>query len=336
MRRIVIALLIPVLLAACSADQDGATPTTAATVPEATTTAPTSAPPVGLDDLEEFAVGSRTIELVDPSRPTAADEDRGLPERPDRTLPVLLLYPAAGNVSTPTELVEGAPVADGIFPLIVFSHGVTATGPVYAGRLREWARAGYVVAAPTFPLSSGAGGTLSDYVNQPADVSFVIDELLSLPADDPLRGRVDPEGIAAAGHSLGAITTLGVSLNSCCDDDRLKAAIAISGLRLPFPDGDFEDLSGVPLLAIHGGADQTVPVSGSDALFVEAPGPVAYLRIPEGGHSDILVADGALIDQVVIAFLDAHVRGDPTGLAEVPDAVAASGRATFDVKPDSS
>ncbi len=325
MRRLPWVLLI-VLVSACSSGSDAARPS-------ATTAAPTTSPPTTVPEPAEFAVGSRAIELVDPSRPTLADADRGLAERSDRTLPILILYPAAGGVITPTTPQADVPVAEGAFPLVVFSHGVTATGPTYTGRLQEWARAGYVVAAPTYPLSSGPGAKITDVVNQPADVSFVIDELLTLPADDPLAGHIDEEAIAATGHSLGAITTLGVSLNSCCADDRLDAAVEISGLRFPFPDGDFDDLGQVPLLAIHGAADGTVPVSGSDTLFEEVPGPAAYLRFPEGGHSDILIADGPLIDRVVIAFLDTFLKDDEDALAELPAAVTDSGRATFVSKP---
>ena len=241
---------------------------------------------------EAYAVGRRSIELIDPSRPTQADPTRDLPAEPDRTLPVLLLYPATGEVPASTEPADDAEVADGTFPLVVFSHGWFASGPAYEGRIKEWARAGYIVAAPTFPLSSGAGGMLRDYVNQPADVCFVIDELLALPDDDPLAGHVDGDAIAAAGHSLGAITTIGVGLNSCCDDDRLDAAVELSGIRAPFPDGEFDDLTRVPFLAVHGAKDSTVPVSGSDTLFADAPGPAAYLRLPDGDHAGYLSPGG--------------------------------------------
>lgn len=327
MRRIAAGVLMATVLvaSACSSDAgDGAAPI-ATRAPSTTTTAAPERP-------EAFAVGTRSIELVDAGRPTAADPARGLLEQPNRTLPVLLLYPADGPVTDPTAPVPGAAVADDVFPLVVFSHGVTSSGPVYQGRIQEWARAGYVVAAPTYPLSSGPGGLIGDYVNQPADVSFVIDELLDLPADDPLRGHIDPGAVAAAGHSLGAITTLGVSLNSCCADDRLTAAVELSGIRLPFPDGDFDDLGRVPILAVHGGKDGTVPVAGSDSLFDESPGPIAYLRLADAGHSDYLISNGPLVDQVVIAFLDAYLRDDPSGLREVTDLVDTLPNATFEQK----
>lgn len=328
MRSIAAVLLALSLAVSACSDTDTAAPatTTTTTAPGETTTtlaATTNGP---------FAVGRRTIELVDTTRPSAADPDRDLLEEPQRAFDVLLLYPASGDAPAATSPVDDAPVAPGPFPLVVFTHGVTATGPVYEGRLREWARAGYVVAAPTYPRSSGPGGQIADYVNQPADVSFLLDELLALPGDDPLAGAVDPERVAAAGHSLGAITTLGVGLNSCCADDRLDAIVAISGLRLPFPDGEFDDLGRVPLLAVHGAEDGVVPVSGSDTLFEEAPGPAHYLRLPDGDHSSFLFTEGDLVDRVVLAFLDRYVRQVAGALDPIEAEVAASGVATFESK----
>jgi len=311
--------------AACSDEAAGprVTSPVASTLETTTTTRPQ----------DGYAVGRRSIELVDPSRPTAADPDRDVDELPDRTLPVLLLYPATGGETAPAEATDDAPAAEGAFPLVVFTHGVTATGPTYEGRLQEWARAGYVVAAPTYPLSSGPGGKIGDYVNQPADVSFVLDELLGLPDDDPLAGHIDAEAVAAAGHSLGAITTLGVGLTSCCSDPRLDAIVELSGLRLPFDGSGVDDLDRLPFLAIHGAEDRVVPVSGSDTLFAEAPGPAAYLRLTDAGHSDFLIEDGPLVDATVVAFLDRYLRGDEDALDEIPPLVDERGDATFEVKP---
>src|SRR5207248_3269789 len=121
---------------------------------------------------------------------------------------------------------------------------------------------GYVVAAPTFPLSNGnapGGPNASDYVNQPADVSFVITRLLALDDDAPLRREIDGKRIGVSGHSLGAITTLGVAANSAVQDRRIDAAVPISGLELPFGSGSFFSTPTPPLLLVHGTADGTVP-----------------------------------------------------------------------------
>ena len=81
------------------------------------------------------------------------------------------------------------------YPLVVFGHGFALTPHDYAPLLDTWARAGYVVAAPVFPLGNAnapGGPDESDLVNQPGDMSFVITRLTR--ARHPLQGLVDPTG----------------------------------------------------------------------------------------------------------------------------------------------
>ena len=69
---------------------------------------------------------------------------------------------------------------------------VGATVPPYRSALDLWASRGYVVVAPTFPLSSGTapgGPGLADYREQPADVSFVISRVLRLARREGLERR---------------------------------------------------------------------------------------------------------------------------------------------------
>ena len=90
-------------------------------------------------------------------------------------------YPAGGR--RPASTVPRAPAARrGPFPLVVFGHGFAVTPAPYAPLLRAWARAGYVVAAPIFPLENAnapGGPNESDLVNQPRDMSFVITRMLA-------------------------------------------------------------------------------------------------------------------------------------------------------------
>jgi predicted dienelactone hydrolase len=219
--------------------------------------------------------------------------------------------------------VAGAPVAEGRFPVLEFSHGVTASGPAYTGFLQPLARAGYVVVAPTFPLTSGAGGwtDLNDYRNQPADVSFVLNEVLALDGKDgdALQGHLATDAVAVAGHSLGAITTLGF-VNSCCDDERVKAIVEISGVELPFDGGTFDAPPKVPALLIHGKDDNTVPYQGSVNAFGTLPGPRAFLTFPQGGHVDPVSSkdDAPVTESTVKAFLALELRGDDTAWKALP------------------
>jgi len=284
----------------------------------------------------EHAVGKRRTELVDRTRPTAADPNRRRAERSDRTIPVTLLYPAEGSPGPHPQPVEDAPVADGGFPLVVFAHGWTASGGTgaYQQRLEVWAGAGYVVAAPTFPLTSGPGAAPGDYLNQPGDVSFVIDELLAdaTQPGDPLYRHIDDDRVGVAGHSLGAITTIGVTYNSCCHDARIDAAVEISGVEWPFPNGDYSVWPDVPLLAVHGARDDVLPVTGSDELIAKALPPTYYLRFDRADHTTLLGGrEGALMDEAVIAFFDFYLDDNKDPLTELPDQVHESGLATFDI-----
>ncbi len=235
-----------------------------------------------------FAVGRRDYTFVDASRPTSANGT--YPGAPTRTLQTMLLYPAEGDAAGP--ITTGAePIhrrRGHRFPLIVFSHGYLASGPAYVSVLDRFVSRGYVVAAPTFPLSSGGapgGPKAGDYLNQPADVSFVLTRVLRLARQGHgLRRTIDRGDIGAAGHSLGAITTLGVAANSCCLDRRIDAASEWSGALLPFPGGSFFPKRTPPFLFVHGEADGTLPYSGSAAGYAQASPPKAFLTLEDAPH----------------------------------------------------
>ena len=297
-----------VALAACSGATTQASPSTSTGA--TTTTAGPSRP---------FSVTKREFTIEDTSRTTRAIPERDLTEKPSRTLPVMVL----------------APDGPGPFPIFEYSHGQNGSGPGGETLLRPIAAAGYVVVAPTFPLSSSPIGDIADFVNQPADVFFAVDAVIKMANDpsDPLHGRVDSTRIALGGHSLGAMTTVGAAYNSCCSQPRVAAAIVLSGIEAPFGSGTYEPRPAVPLLLAHGAMDARIPVSASDDLFVAATGPTAYLRFPDGTHGSILAGDDAtLVQHAVIAWLDKWLRDDGTGLDGLSAAVTTSGVATLQTK----
>ena len=288
-----------------------------------------------------FATGRRTLTLVDTDRTT--DEVPGVqPERPDRTLEVEVVYPATGEPGPePTgepgragASVEDAPPAAGAFPLVVFAHGFSGRGDLFAGFAERWAREGYVVALPTFPLSRGGIEIAADVANQPGDVSFVIDELGGLDGGDPLAGHVDLDHVAVGGHSLGAVTVFGVAYNSCCLDERVDATIPVAGASLPFEGGTYDDRPATPMLLVHGVQDETVPIGVGDAMFDQAEAPVWYLRPADGTHSTVFAgAPGRLFNDAMLAFLDAQLRGDDDALDALDAELSANDAAEWRTKP---
>ena len=296
--------LVTLALAGCAAESGETTATTATTAPTTTT-----APPI--QDGRPYAVERSELVVEDTSRPTAAAPERGLAEQPTRTLPLLVLIP------------EG----EGPFPVLVFSHGVTGFGTSYEPFLTDIASNGYAVIAPTFPLSSGPGGSIPDYVNQPDDVYFALDTMLER------EPRLDGELVALGGHSLGAMTTVGAGYNSCCADPRVDAVFTIAAVEPPFPGGDYDDRPPTPLLLTHGDLDRTIVVGGSEDLYAAATGPVAFLRFPQGSHSGILTnAEGEVLRPAIVAWLDRWLLDDSTALDELPALVEASGVATLTVR----
>ncbi len=288
-----------------------------------------------------YAVGVRTEPFVDTSRPTPPNGSYA--GSPSRTLPTVVYYPARGTAGPADR--PGAVAASGAFPLVVFAHGNGSNGPTYEPMLRQWAAAGYVVAAPTFPLSSrGAPGgvTISDYLHQPGDVSFVITSMLRLDraASSPFHGLVAPGRVAVIGHSLGAATVLGVAENSCCRDARLRAAVSIDGLELPFPSGQFFAGRPVPLLLFHGDADQTVPYSSSVQVYAAAPPPKFFVTLHGAPHTSFPQTTGPqptpwepVIVHSVLDFLARYLGGSsaaPTRLqtdATVPGVASVQAQA---------
>jgi dienelactone hydrolase len=264
-----------------------------------------------------YAVGLRSYTFVDPNR--ATPPNGSYPGAPSRTLPTLLVYPAEGDPAGPA--VENAPpVEHGKgFPLLVFSHGFGGDSMSrFADLTERLVRQGFVVAAPTFPLSSAAapgGPTPADDANQPGDVSFVITEVLTLARDDRSLGKtIDRHDIGAYGNSLGAATTLGVAANSCCLDPRLDAAVALWGGEFPYPGGSYFSEPTPPLLLAHGTADARLPYVLSVITYDHAPSPKAFLTLAGAPHNPFFPPWHDPIIRSVIDFLQGFLDHDPQAI----------------------
>jgi alpha-beta hydrolase superfamily lysophospholipase len=269
----------------------------------------------------DHAVGVLTDTFVDHSRQTPAH--MGIPGLRSRTLVTTIWYPAEG-------IPGSAPVPDatpdrsgGPYPLIVFAHGLNADPQAYETVLSRWAAAGYVVAAPLFPLThAGTPGGLDqdDQVNQPGDVRFVITSMLvsAKQATAPLDGMVSPAEIGVSGHSDGAITALAF-LNSCCADPRVKAVEVISGDPAPYANGHYRSTGNPPTLIVHGTADPLLPYNQMVSFFNMLKGPKAFLSLRGADHNSFLSEkwfDSFM--QTTVDFWQAHLRGSQAAAEQLP------------------
>jgi dienelactone hydrolase len=264
--------------------------------------------------LPSYAVGLRAVRLVDRSRMIRLKGGHRIP----RTLVTYVRYPAVGTPGQTDD--PGAPPAPGgPFGLVVFGHGFAVTPAIYSALLQSWTRAGFVVAAPVFPLgSAGAPGgpDEADVLNQPADMSFVISSLLAESAagvaGDPLAGLIDPARIAVAGHSDGAETALAVAYSRRWHDPRVRASIVMSGAMMSGIGGYAYPAASAPLLAIQGTADVFNEPKYTYAYFRLARRPKFLLRLLHAEHLPPYTRQQpqlSLVEQVSTEFLRTYLPG---------------------------
>jgi len=246
--------------------------------------------------------------FVDESRPSPASDL--LPAETTRTLETTIAVPDGPRRPR---------------PLVLLAHGASGSPNKFTQLIDAWARAGFVVVAPLFPRTSDTGGNLvGDFVEQPADLSFVLDEVLrmSRARRSPLRGRIDPEHVGLAGLSLGGLTTYGTVFHPCCRDERIDAAILMSAVLGSFPGGEYEFHS-VPTMLVHGDADPLYPQS-TDA-YPRLVAPKWFVTIHGGTHAgpfeDAPEASDELVREITTDFWDRYLKGDRAAARAIVRAV---------------
>lgn len=217
-----------------------------------------------------YQFGSRNLAFVDETRATSANGRYA--GAPSRTFASTLWYPKN---------------AVGPLPLVVYSHGFMSYRGEGAYLLRHLASHGFVVVSADYPLTSRRGpgeAVLADVVQQPADVSFLIDSVLALEDDArPFPGRIDRDRIAVMGLSLGGLTSTLVTFHPKLRDPRVRAAISIAG-PISFLSRRFFETARVPFLMIAGTDDAIVPYAENGPPILDRAPTGALLSIAGASH----------------------------------------------------
>ena len=268
-----------------------------------------------------YEVATHETTYVDATRPTQANGS--YPGAPTRTLRVRFYVPKSA---------AGAP-----YPLILFTHGVTGVPEAYVALLSDLARAGYVVAAPVYPLSktdAPGGPTVADLGNQPARCVV---------RDRPRARRCTRLGLAARprrpephrrGRSLArrlhdVRARVQPRLRRQADQGRGRASGGLGGC----PGDHFTGID-TPLLAIHGDHDRTVPYKYGKSAFDKANRPKYMMTILGGAHSSEELGGTSpkqrALTEAMIAFFDEYLRGQSGALRELR---GDPNLTTFDAQP---
>ena len=340
-----LAVALTAALAACGAGQSRASTARAPAPPPASapTTAPPTSPPTTAKPqppgARPYGVGLLTESYVEPAghvvpAPFAPGGSASAPRR----LQVQVRYPSTVPPSS-GDTALGPPDGSGPFPLVVFAPGLNEDPPPYQPLLHDWAQAGFVVAATTFPVTSptvpNAGDKERDLPNQPYDVTFLINTLTAAASNpsDPLHRLVNPAEVALAGQSDGGNTVVATGYNTAYQDHRVKAVIVLSGARYGYPGGTWFPAGSPPLLATQGTADTINPPALTNDFFTNDAQPDKYLLCMQGApHLDPYVARNSyerVVAEVSANFLDAELYHLPASLTAMMQAGAVRGVATF-------
>jgi dienelactone hydrolase len=268
------------------------------------------------------------LTLTDRSRPTAAGSQTAA--RSSRTLETTVFFP-----DTDAQV-------EGSFPLIVFGHGLTGSPARHSDLAEAWARAGFVVALPAFPLTNstvpGGAANYADVKNQPGDVSFVLDQLIAAD-DDPqsaLFGRIDPDRIGVSGHSLGAATTYAVTFDACCRDPRIDAAVVMAGVLL-VDAGRMDYTTPTPVLIFHGDADQVLAYQFDVDTYAQLSPPKWFVTLQGAGHSppyeDAPSPWDAVVETTSTDFWLGQLDHDAAALARLDADATVSGVSSIESDP---
>jgi predicted dienelactone hydrolase len=299
------------------------------------------------------------------------------PRTGERLMPVEIIESLALPASGAAALRITYPAVRRPFPVIVLSQGARSAPAMYESLARHWAARGHVVLQPLPPELSPIAADPQDRsaVRLPptiqariGDIRFTLGHLGELEArTSTLRGRLDHERIALAGHSIGALASLlaagphlvpldgaaadHATAGSSATAPRIDAVILIgdparSGI---VPDGAWRTLD-VPTLLVTGNLDEGEGPPGdrkAETLFAMRQSGAASLtelfvrgmdvclggllcRMPPGTTPD--PAAQAAIAEVSSAFLQVSLRRDADAakwLADDAPADLANGRATW-------
>jgi predicted dienelactone hydrolase len=300
-------------------------------------------PPQPADAIGPYPVGVLTLDLADPAR-----DDRPLPTEvwyPALEVPgaMAVRYDVVANelrlavIESPNHAVRDAPPdrSAGPRPFIVFSHGSGGLRQQSIFLTEYLASHGFIVAAPDHTgnllgdvmFGGDDQGMAQSALDRPADVSFVIDQLVERTAEvvPALDGLIDAARIGVTGHSFGGYTSLAVSgaeLNlgearAFCAEHPDELACSMLDLfapeqqtvsfrdervdaSVPLAPGGFQIFgaagiatTAVPTLIQAGDIDRTTPLEEEqEPMFAALPGPAWLAVIAGAGHftfSDVCI-----------------------------------------------
>lgn len=227
------------------------------------------------------AINYFDVTLIDRSRPTQANGEFAGSQQRELKTRIWLPEPMHGRA-----------------PLVVYSHGFMSNRNGGSYLAEHLASQGYIVAAMDYPLThfDAPGGPLvKDVVNQPGDISFLLDQLLSWNAEqgNQFYQHIDETRIAAIGLSLGGMTSTMVAYHPRLHDPRIAAAVSIAGPSYMFAPAFFHHRQ-LPFMMIASPIDPMISYDDNAADIPERVPGAVLLTVDGASHTGFASVASAL------------------------------------------
>lgn len=221
------------------------------------------------DERQSFYAGCQFVDI----------EDQGN----EHGFPLLIMYPTYKEEQVEKmgpytiSAAQDAPLSDGLFPLVILSHGDGSTPLAYRTIAQFLARNGFIVGVPQHPFNNRENNTLSGTIdnlkNRPTHIRTVIDWFLK---ENSFSPSIHSNNISLIGHSMGGYTALAVAGGvptsfpsespdqkpyclSVDHDKRVQSLILLAPAAGWFRErGALEDVN-IPILMITGEKDTITP-----------------------------------------------------------------------------
>ena len=315
-------------------------PAPAVVMPVAASDPPPSKPSPALSSQAAAAhsptANDDTADSADTSTSNAAPSD--LPSTPTSTAELTLHDGSRGrDIPLKVYYPEKPPRS---MPLIVFSPGYGGTRDGYEYLGRGWAAAGYVVLVPSHEGSDNAAlmkaglkgvsdpaQAFNNQVLRTGDVRFLLSSFKELEHKvGALKGKIDRKRIGVGGHSMGGSTALLVagatagsspSSSKTFRDDRVRAALAMSpqgGGKSEFNEHSWDQIR-IPAMTMSGTRDRGIggePPEWRTEPYKRMPAGDKYLIIVNGANH-LAFATGRRYHDCILsestAFWDTYLAG---------------------------
>jgi predicted dienelactone hydrolase len=241
------------------------------------------------EDIEDLSIGVKfPMHIFYPS---------DTPETPEK------LGPFSLNVA-----LNSAP-KDGIYPLVIFSHG-SGSMPLLFRTLGQYlARHGFVVGLPEHPFNNrdnnSAVDTVENLVNRPKHLQVAIDWFFN---SSILKSILIPDSVSLIGHSMGGYTVLALAGGeptplpheiaitaplAVNKDHRINAIVLLAPATVWFLKKEALNSVDVPILMLTAELDRLTPAQPHARIVLENianPMMVTHKKIENAGHFSFMSA----------------------------------------------